>query len=59
MSGRGVASPVPRPESVGKERLHYLDWLRVTLILGVFLYHALHPFDETIDWHIKNDSRAW
>jgi glucan biosynthesis protein C len=36
-------------------RLHYLDWLRVILILGVFLYHALHPFDAMLDWHIKND----
>lgn len=34
-------------------RLHYLDWLRVVAILGVFLFHAVHPFDLT-DWHIKN-----
>lgn len=34
-------------------RLHYLDWLRLLAILGVFLYHAVHPFDYT-DWHIKN-----
>ena len=34
-------------------RLHYLDWLRLLAILGVFLYHAVHPFDFT-DWHIKN-----
>jgi len=39
-------------------RLHYLDWLRVLLIFGVFLYHALHPFDSTIDWHIKNDEQS-
>lgn len=26
-------------------RLHYLDWLRVLAILGVFFYHAVHPFD--------------
>lgn len=39
-------------------RLHYLDWLRVLLILGVFLYHALHPFDSTIEWHIKNDQQS-
>lgn len=60
MSSTGVASPMPHPESTSRasERLHYLDWLRVTLILGVFLYHALHPFDETIDWHIKNDQQS-
>ncbi|MGD8969135.1 MAG: hypothetical protein PVI07_16630, partial [Anaerolineae bacterium] len=34
-------------------RLHYIDWLRVLAILGVFLFHAVHPFDAT-PWHIKN-----
>ncbi len=34
-------------------RLYYLDWLRVLAILGVFLFHAIHPFDFN-DWHIKN-----
>jgi fucose 4-O-acetylase-like acetyltransferase len=33
--------------------LHYVDWLRVLAILGVFLFHAVHPFDAT-PWHIKN-----
>jgi peptidoglycan/LPS O-acetylase OafA/YrhL len=35
-------------------RLHYLDWLQVLAILGVFLFHAIHPFDDLADWHIKN-----
>jgi len=34
-------------------RLYYLDWLRVIAILGVFFFHAVHPFDHS-DWHIKN-----
>lgn len=34
-------------------RLYYLDWLRVIAIVGVFLFHAVHPFDLN-DWHIKN-----
>jgi len=38
-------------------RLHYLDWLRVLAILGVFLFHAVHPFDAT-DWHIKNADQS-
>ncbi|HJW83364.1 MAG TPA: acyltransferase family protein [Anaerolineae bacterium] len=38
-------------------RLHYLDWLRVLAILGVFLYHAVHPFDLT-GWHIKNAEQS-
>lgn len=37
----------------GSTRLHYLDWLRVLAILGVFFFHAVHPFDLN-DWHIKN-----
>jgi peptidoglycan/LPS O-acetylase OafA/YrhL len=35
-------------------RLHYLDWLQVLAILGVFLFHAVHPFDDLFPWHIKN-----
>lgn len=35
-------------------RLYYLDWLQVLAILGVFLFHAVHPFDDLVDWHIKN-----
>jgi peptidoglycan/LPS O-acetylase OafA/YrhL len=37
------------------KRLHYLDWLQVIAILGVFLFHAVHPFDDLFAWHIKND----
>jgi peptidoglycan/LPS O-acetylase OafA/YrhL len=39
-------------------RLHYLDWLQVLAILGVFLFHALHPFDDLVDWHIKNAEKS-
>jgi peptidoglycan/LPS O-acetylase OafA/YrhL len=46
-------------EPTGKStRLHYLDWLQVLAILGVFLFHAVHPFDELADWHIKNAERS-
>jgi len=47
-------------ESTGSksERLHYLDWLRVILILGVFLYHVVKPFDPLIDWHINNAEQS-
>jgi peptidoglycan/LPS O-acetylase OafA/YrhL len=45
----------PTERSGGKSvRLYYLDWLRVILIFGVFLFHAVHPFDALSDWHIKN-----
>lgn len=34
-------------------RLHWIDWLRVAAIAGVFVFHSLRPFDAT-DWHVKN-----
>ena len=48
-----------RSESASRAstRLHYLDWLGVLAILGVFLFHAVHPFD-TIDWEIKNAEQS-
>ena len=39
-------------------RLHYLDWLQVLAILGVFLFHAVHPFDDLTDWHINNVEKS-
>jgi hypothetical protein len=35
-------------------RLHYLDWLQVLAVFVVFLFHAVHPFDDLVGWHIKN-----
>lgn len=40
------------------DRLHYLDWLQVLAILGVFIFHAIHPFDDLADWHIKNVEKS-
>lgn len=50
----------PQTDSAAQKpaRLHYLDWLRVIAILGVFLFHAVHPFDLS-DWHIKNDQTSF
>ena len=39
-------------------RLHYLDWLRVLATLGVFLFHTILPFDDSIDWMIDNAERS-
>ena len=44
-----VASQSARPGI----RLHYIDWLRVLAVFGVFVYHSLQPF-STDDWHVKN-----
>jgi glucan biosynthesis protein C len=48
-----------KPEhSTGKPgRLHYIDWLRVLATLGVFLFHAVHPFD-LFAWEIKNADQS-
>ena len=43
---------------VKSKRLYYLDWLRVILIFGVFLYHVIRPFDPLIDWHINNGEQS-
>lgn len=50
-----VESEDETPLSLRKKsaRLHYLDWLRVLAILGVIVFHAVHPFDH-ITWHIKD-----
>lgn len=49
-------APATSRES-GAARLYYLDWLRVIAIFGVFLYHAVHPFDLN-NWHIKNAEQS-
>jgi peptidoglycan/LPS O-acetylase OafA/YrhL len=50
-----IISPQPESSSSKSPRLYYLDWLQVIAILGVFLFHAVHPFDDLFSWHIKND----
>jgi hypothetical protein len=41
--------------STGKSiRLHYLDWRQVLAVLGVFIFQAVHAFDDLSDWHIEN-----
>jgi glucan biosynthesis protein C len=34
-------------------RIHFVDWLRVLAIAGVFAYHTFRPFNEE-GWHVKN-----
>jgi glucans biosynthesis protein C len=35
-----------------QKRLHYLDWLRVLAVLGVFCAHIIYVFD-TFYWHMR------
>lgn len=39
-------------------RLHYLDWLQVLAVMGVFIFHAVEPFDNLVEWNIKNGERS-
>ena len=39
-------------------RLYYLDWLRVILLFGVFVYHVLKIFYPFLPWHINNAERS-
>lgn len=39
-------------------RLHYLDWLQVIAVLGVFIFHALFPFSDLAEWNIKSPERS-
>jgi glucan biosynthesis protein C len=52
-----MSSAQPERSSGSSVRLHYLDWLRVVATLGVFLFHAVHPFDF-MDWEIKNAEQS-
>jgi glucan biosynthesis protein C len=37
-----------------QERQYYIDWLRILLIISVFLFHIGMVFN-TWNWHVKND----
>ena len=39
-------------ETPHTERLHYLDWLRVLAVLGVFYAHTINIYDS-LYWHIR------
>ena len=42
-----------KPLNDKKTRLHYLDWLRVLAIFGVFIFHTARPFDF-LGWLVNN-----
>jgi peptidoglycan/LPS O-acetylase OafA/YrhL len=49
-------SVTAQPKTSESERRYDLDWLRVLLILVVFVFHCGRFFD-TGDWHVKNPVR--
>ena len=48
---------VAERSAVKSGRLHYVDWLRVLAILGVFFFHSWRAFDE-IPWWINNAEKS-
>ena len=54
------AGEIPKPAKMAtvsghiSDRQHYIDWLRVILIVSVYLFHVGMIFN-TWQWHIKND----
>jgi hypothetical protein len=55
-----TSQPTAPPAQVRQQpsqRIHYLDWLRVLALVGIFLYHGVHPFD-TLEWHVKNADQS-
>jgi len=49
-----LTSEVKPVVSSGRDRILFIDWLRVLSILGVFLFHNARFFDQFSDWHVKN-----
>jgi len=51
--------PTIRPDRASQApiRLHYLDWLRVIAILGVWAYHSARPF-MLQEWLINNTQKS-
>lgn len=54
-----TSTPHLQQDPQKQSRLYYLDWLQVLAVLGVFLFHALHPFDELGGWIIKDTGTTW
>jgi glucans biosynthesis protein C len=52
-----AVTPARDSEDARWARITWVDWLRVLAVLGVFLFHAVHPWDE-FDWHIKAEEQS-
>ncbi len=52
-----MKKPVSVKETTHNERLHYLDWLRVLAVLGVFYAHTTNIYD-LLYWHIRGSDRS-
>src|SRR4029079_15119285 len=57
---RSAATTMPPPQASGdlRERLVWIDWLKVIVGFAVFVYHAAEPF-FIINWVVSNDERSY
>jgi peptidoglycan/LPS O-acetylase OafA/YrhL len=39
-------------------RVHYIDWLRISAVIAVVVYHALLPFGSLLPWSVQNVERS-
>jgi len=42
---------------VSRQRIHYLDWLKVLIVYGILLFHVSLVF-TTVNWLVSNDDRS-
>ena len=54
-----MAGRTPISTHRAHERLHYLDWLRMLVVLGVFYAHTASIFDLFYHWQIENNSKVY
>jgi len=40
--------------AISKQRLYYVDWLRVLAMIGIFFFHNARFYDTFTDWHVRN-----
>src|SRR6188768_3310712 len=52
-----TTSPPPGARGDASERLVWIDWLKVIVVFGFFVYHAAEPF-LVISWVVSNDERS-
>lgn len=58
MKRAGAPPSVPPIARDSRERLTYVDWLRVLAVAGVFVIHVCEVFNPWDEWHITNEPRS-
>ncbi len=56
-SAPAIGIPASTTHGVLADRLVWIDWLKVIVVAGVFVYHTAEPF-LLINWVVSNDERS-